>query len=172
MVADRDNPPGGTVVPFDRGKKRRITRATASSKLEFDLISFRLPADTLRKMDELVASRFDPELKTRSDCLNDAVHCWMEKILEENSDAVPRLHDSFILGRHRWLYDSRQADIEEMKEMLRRARVENNEPLMQVILFSAYRLKSELDEDHYGSPVQREQCVDFIQTLKKEMEKE
>jgi hypothetical protein len=158
-------------IPFDKARKRRFTRATSGSKGDFDLVSFRAPSDLLRKVDEIIAARCDPELRTRSDLMNDALHSWMSTFLDENPDLVPAVHDRFMLDRIEWLYASREHDLTTMHDSIRRADRERNLGLFHVILFNLMRFKAELEQDDVASPDQMKRCQEMITEVNKEMER-
>lgn len=51
-------------------------------------ISFRITAAHLRTLDEIIHSGIDPRLKTKSDCLQDAVFMFIEDWMQHYSDGV------------------------------------------------------------------------------------
>ena len=112
----------------------------------------------------------DPQLKTRSDVLNDAVHSWLETFFTEHGDELPRLSDQFALEQYNWLHTARAIDLEMIKENFSQAVTEKNIALFTVILYNAYRLKADLEHDPYGSPVQKIECDKLIETITTKME--
>lgn len=156
------------VVPFDRAKSRYYTRASAQSR-ETDPITFRASSSEIRKIDEIVASRIEPELKTRSDVINDALHRWLENFFAEHSDDMPGLADRFRLEHIKHLYDSRQQDIDLLKETLDQAVRENNQGVLQPILYNAMRLKNELEKDPFASPKHIGDVKDLVKTTQQRM---
>ena len=121
-------------------------------------------------MDEIVAARSDPQLKTRSDVLNDAVHSWLETFFTEHGDELPRLTDQFVLEQYNWLHSARARDLEMIQENFTQASQENNTALFAIILYSAYRVKADLENDPYGSPVQKTECAKLIEAITTKME--
>lgn len=60
----------------DAGRQRYTKSAVARGQTE--LIQCRADAFHVRRVDEIVASRIDPTLKTRSDVVQDALALWLE----------------------------------------------------------------------------------------------
>lgn len=156
------------LIPFDKPKSRRHTRAANQSK-ETDLISFRASTAEVRKMDEIAASRIDPALKTRSDIINDAIHQWLDKFFEENPDGLPMIADRFRLEHLNFLAESRETDLHLIQESTDRALEESNQGMLQPILLNAMRLKNEIENDPYGSPKQKKELVTVIQKIQRAM---
>lgn len=156
------------VVPFDKPKNRYYTRASHQSK-ETDLISFRAGTTEVRKMDEIAASRVEPELKTRSDIINDAIHTWLNHFLEEHSEDLPSLHDRFQLEHIQHLYDSRQADLDLILKTTDQAIREDNSGVLRPILYNAMRLLNELTNDPFASPKQQNDLNNQIKIIQRKM---
>jgi hypothetical protein len=160
--------PEETVVPFDKGRKRRFTKKTAGSQ-DYDVLSFRAPVGEIRRVDEILGSGTDPELRTRSDVMNDALHWWLEQYLDEHSQEVPRTHDLFVMDHQKWILSHRQEEITTMTEMLEQAIRDGHHSMLNIILFNGYRLKSELEQDQYGSPAQIKKCDEIIEKTRRAM---
>jgi hypothetical protein len=158
-------------IPFDKNRKRRFTRATSGSKSEFDMVSFRAPAEVLRKIDEILAARVDPDLRTRSDVMNDALHSWLSTFVTENPDLVPAVTDRFQLDRIEWLFQARERDIQTMAESIRRAAKERNLGLFSIIMYNLMRFKNELENDNIASTAQVRRCKEMIDEVNGEMER-
>ena len=120
-------------------------------------------------MDEIVASRDESELKTRSDILNDAIHEWLAKFLEEHSERFPTMKDRFELEHIKHLYDSRQRDLELIINSTDQAVREDNSGVLRPILYNAVRLMNELKNDPYGSPKQIKDLQVQIERVQREM---
>src|SRR5271154_4617611 len=52
-------------------------RFVSQSKAASEVVSFRADSFHVRRVDEILAARIDPELKTRSDIMQDALHLWL-----------------------------------------------------------------------------------------------
>src|SRR5580692_3851340 len=122
------------VISFDKARNRRYTRP--SGKQESGRVSFRGSTTDLRKIDEIVASRVDPELKTRSDVINDALHTWVQVFLDEFGDEFPRMVDTLRLEHINHLAESREKDFEIIRDALNLAVKEGNEKLLSPISFN------------------------------------
>lgn len=159
------------VVPFDKARKRRYTKATASKDEEFVTTSLRVPARDLQRMDEICAARVDSALKTKSDIINDAIHTWMEVFFSEHGGDLPRLNDRFILDNVARIRDARAKDLETITVALEEATREGNRPLLGVVFFNIVRFQSEVSADDLSSPAQKKQADDLAEKTKAAIEK-
>lgn len=159
------------VVPFDKARKRRFTKGTAAKDAEFEMVSFRAPNTELRRVEEIVAARVDPDLKTRSDVLCDALHSWLDNFFKEHGDEIPSVKDRFVLEHINWIKNSRSADLTFIRSSLKEAVEESNRPLLGVVLFNIMRFQTDVQNDPYGSPTQRSEIQELSDQTKKAIER-
>lgn len=60
-----------------------------------EVLASRVSADDVRQLQEIVASRVDPRLKTISDCVRDAIVDWLEKFYIEADMVEMELFNTF-----------------------------------------------------------------------------
>ena len=137
------------VVPITRGR-RFTTRATVP-RGESEFVGFRCAIKRIRQMDEIVASRFFPEIKTRSDILQDAVVMWIDKYYEENPQAPGHL--KWQMTRIELNRTMRDADYEQAERMIRRGIHEKDHTLLVGSLPALHRIRL-LFETESASPVE------------------
>jgi Arc/MetJ-type ribon-helix-helix transcriptional regulator len=155
------------VTPIDKPRNRRFTKTTSATKDgDTDLMSFRAPKVLVRRVDEIVQSGNDIDLKTKSDALNDALFKWLDLYLDEHEAELPAIRDRFIMDRIRFYYTARQREIDLLKEEHDRATKEKNNGLFNALLYNLMRLKAELEQDPIASPTQLADCLAMIAKIK------
>jgi hypothetical protein len=159
------------VVPFDKPRKRRFTKGTADKNTEFEMVSFRAPAHELRRASEIAESRIDPDLLTRSDILNDALHWWLQTFFEEHGEEIPKVKDRFLLDNIDRMEEARTKDLEQIRRMFEKAAREANRPLLGVIYFNIHRFITELETDPYASPVQKSEAEELAEKTRATIER-
>lgn len=70
------------------GTRMRYTAASIRKGEAGEPVSFRPNAFHTRRIDEILAARIDPELRTRSDILHDALHLWLQTWDEQYPDGA------------------------------------------------------------------------------------
>jgi hypothetical protein len=144
----------GNLIPIDRAKKRRYTKATAGANEEFVMTSLRLPSRHLRKLDEICAMRVETDLKTKSDCINDALNTWIEMFLQEHGDELSGMKNLFQLEDVGRIRESRQKDLELIESNLEIGAREGHRSLLGSVVANVMRFLTEVKNDSFGSPQQ------------------
>jgi len=156
------------VIPFDKPRRRSYTKDTSRTPDgDTDVLSFRAPKTIIRRLDELVQSGSDIDLKTKSDALNDALFRWLEWYLEEHQADVPGIHDRFVLDRIGFYFTARERELEMMKSTYDRATRESNDGLFNALFYNLMRFKNELEADPIASPAQLGECNAMIEKIQK-----
>jgi hypothetical protein len=155
-------------IPFDQPRPRRYT-TKGQNRSETDVISCRAPSLLLRQIDEIIASKVEPDLKTKSDVLNDAIKSWLERFYNDHPGELQALKDRFDFSLMKWTYENREADLDEMREWLEVAKKDRNLPLLHVVLLNAHRFKTDLAADGLGSPAHLMQCESVIKDVNETM---
>jgi hypothetical protein len=96
--------------PNDNPNSRERHSATnGKAKAATEVASFRCSLSHLRALDEIIQSGIDPRLKTKSDCLQDAVSLFLEDWTNHYADGVSgRTLRRLRLERVQAVLDSRQ----------------------------------------------------------------
>lgn len=158
------------VIPFDKPRRRSYTKVTSQTgDGDTEVISFRATKSMFRRLDEIVQSGNDVDIKTKSDAMNDALFRWLEWYLEKNQTDVPGIHDRFLLDRIQFYYSARERELVLMKEAFERARQESNDGLFNALLYNMMRFKTELEADPIASPRQLHECNQMITDIKNRM---
>ena len=159
------------LIPFDRARKRRFTKATAGKDEDFVMTSLRIPSRHLRKLDEICALRVEEYLKTKADCINDAINTWLETFLDEHGEELRGMKNLFQLEDVGRIRDARDRDLELIANNLKISSEEGNRPLLSSVLANAMRVITEITNDPYGSPQQKKQAEKLKENAMEALEK-
>ena len=94
-------------------------RFTKPPKGQTEQLNFRIYTFHARMLDEIIHSTLDPSLKTKSDCLQDAVALWIEDWEKKHSDGLSgRTLRRFHMERMLQVAQERDNFMEEVKQIV------------------------------------------------------
>ena len=149
------------------GKKiRRLPRKDAKGDRTLS-VSFRCDSHVLRQIDEIVASRFDYEIKTRTDVLNDAASAWVEENMAAYIEAGNRDHlhwDFYVIKRNR---DRRAEELDVMAEEMNHHDRNDNLSSLRQLRMDLTRLLNEINQDEYGDNSQKKEVKIMLESIQR-----
>lgn len=157
------------ITPITAGRKARRFTIPKTTKTDLtDHVNFRADTKTIRAIDEMVASRFDPELKTRSDVLNDAIFAWVQNNMPAFLQVTGgRDKEHFGMYARKWIREQRDAELQTMQEEIHIAEAARNISALRKHFIEAYQFLNELNADEDAHPPQIEETQKIITRLKK-----
>ena len=135
---------GKNVTPITAGKSGFSTRARVP-RGESDLISFRCATKSIRQMDEIVATRDEPDLRTRSDILQTAVIEWIDRYYESHPNG--RGKASWTLQMVALRRERRDLELDHAVREASRARNEEDQSFLQMLLPHSVKMKKWFEEE-------------------------
>jgi hypothetical protein len=126
----------GNVIPIRKARRRRVTART-TKRDSTEHWQFRVDSKFADEINQILASQADPDLKTRSDVLHDAVALWLDEWADEHADTSLARH--WRLERRLYARDYRDAYLDRTANALDRAVNEHDDELVKEIFIDAYQ---------------------------------
>jgi hypothetical protein len=154
------------ITPITGAPKRQLTTRAKVPRGESEFVGFRCAISRIRKMDEIVASRFYSEIKTRSDILQDAVVMWIDQYYEDNPTAPGK--GDWDLTRMEIARAVRDSRLEQAERVARRAQDEDDRKTMLKTLPNLHRLRMQFEAED-ASPTEMKRLRHLITQLEAKM---
>jgi hypothetical protein len=152
-----------TIHPFQKPGRRRVTARSFESK-ETHHLQFRCEGQMSRRINEIIALQIDPELRTRSDVLHDAVALWLDSFFLEHPNLEPQ-KNSWDLQKHNAFRILREVELSEMRLTLDRAKKETDKYIVTKLFTNAHKLRGKYVAEH-ASPTEMTNIDTFISDTK------
>lgn len=154
------------VTPIGKGRPRGRAGGKTTKDDSTIAVNFRADAREIRQLDEMVAQRYDPAWKTRSDVLDAAVEALnaehFPKFLAQGNRDV--LH--YELYRIRRMRETREAELTVLDEEIEHHQRVGNLVSLRRIFIDAYQMLNDLDADEHGDQEQRKKIATLVKRLK------
>jgi hypothetical protein len=150
-------------TPIAKGKPRRYATRNQVARGESDFVGFRCSLASIRQMDEIVASRVEEELQTRSDVLQDAVVKWIDDFYKTHPGGSGRT--AWTLYRSRALRERRESDLKTLVEEIEIAGNDHHVTQLNHLLVECHRMKSLFDSEE-ASPREKKDLQHALDRLK------
>lgn len=147
-------------------KGRRFTTRAKVPRGESEFVGFRCATNRIRQMDEIVASRFFTEIKTRSDILQDAVVMWIDKYYEDNPEAPGMV--MWDVSKRDLSRTMRDTDFAQAEKIILRAIREDDRQLLMSLLPALHKIRILFDQEE-ASPVEKQAIKELIDRVKWEI---
>jgi hypothetical protein len=145
-------------------------RFTTAPRGQTEMFSCRLYANNLRMLDEIIHSGLDPRLKTKSDCVQDAVQLFIEDWVEKYADGLSgRTLRMFWLEQRRAQQENRDNFLTSFDSDLETAKKNRDKQGLQSLLALT---KAEREESKDSPPVYLEELDNRIRQLEELVRRE
>jgi hypothetical protein len=155
----------GNVIPIRKARRRRVTART-TKRDSSEHLQFRLDSKLSDEINQIVASQADPDLKTRSDILHDAVAFWLDEWTDEHPNTS--IARRWRLERRLHARACRDTYLEVTTFGLRRACDEHDDNLVKEIYIDAHLEMAAFLEEK-ASPVEVVALQGIIDVAKKHL---
>jgi hypothetical protein len=157
------------ITPIQRpGAQRPRGRASGKVVKEESTIpvNFRADAREIRQLDEMVAGRYDPAWKTRSDVLDAAVEAINAEHFQKFLAQGHRDTLLYEMYRIRKMREVRKEELIALSEEIDHHQEFGNVAALRRLFIDAFQFLNDLNQDEYGDNGQKETIDRLVKKLK------
>ena len=155
------------ITPIGKGQAPRGRASGKVVKKEESVhVNFRANPSEIRQLDEMVAGRYDPSWRTRSDGLDAALQLLNMTHFQRYIDQGHRDVLHYELYTIRRMRETREEEIRIFDEEIEHHHKVGNVEALKRIFIDAYQALNDINQDKYGDQDQKKRIEHLIKKIK------